>query len=213
MATTLAVIVFPILFTISLIFAVVKKKKVWVIATVILGMLMGGMLFLMATGTLKGIETASQRASRPMTVHDANRSISIEIPGDWSTLYSSSADATLYAGNTFRYEYLLIIAEPKVTLDETINGESYARLASNSTTQALTAGSCGRLQPTEINGMSAWQCEISGWDGDTEIAYFNTYVEAPRHFYQILAWTTDPSKKKRAFPRFRSAVVTFQELQ
>ena len=213
MATCMAVLVFPILFTICLIFSIVKKKKGWVVAAVIFGLLMIGMLVLMATGTIKGIENAAKQAGQPKTAYDKQRSISIEIPGDWSYLNLNTPDAILQVGNLYREEFLLIIAESKLDFDETVDGESFARLASNLTFQALVAGSRSRLQVEEINGMTAWQCEMTGWDADTEIAYFNTYIEGPRHFYQILGWTTDPAKKKRTFPRFRSSVVTFRELK
>jgi len=65
--------------------------------------------------------------------------------------------------------------------------------------------------PLKINGLPAFQAQVSGTVDGLKIDYLNTYVEGKEHFYQILTWTL-ASKRGAAFPRIRKAVGTFHEL-
>lgn len=200
----------PAAFIFTLIMALTRKTKGWIIAAVASGLigllLIGGVLL---SGVYLGIKATE--ANREAVVFASSDGL-YEVTGapGWRVLELESSDATLEIGNLVGEEYLIVISDLKAELGADFTLREFAETASEQTAASLTEGDSGELIETTVGGRPAYQRELRGIIEGNDISYFLSYVEGKAHFYQIMAWTlTD--RKATVFPRLEAAAATFSE--
>ena len=201
----------PALFIFTLVMALTRKTKGWIIGAVVSGVVgllfVGGIIF---SGIYAGFKAAkASREAQVFTSTDGLCSIT-GAPG-WRVLDLEAPDATMQVGSLFAEEYLIIIPDAKAELGDDFLLQEFAEIASGQTLESVGEGEAGELVETEIGGLPAFQREVRGIIEGNDISYHLTYFEGKDHFYQIMAWTlTD--KKVTVFPKLEAAAVTFSEI-
>ena len=201
----------PALLVVSLIRAVITKSKIWIGLAVLTGLLTIGLFVAAVYAVMQGALADAKRASQPHVYHTSDQLAAITGPGSWRRLSLDSTDASLQVGNLYREEYLVIISEPRADFGEDFTCAEFANAAAQISAEEIEDAKISAPSPIDLNGMEAYQTQISGIVDAVEIDYFNTYVKGREHFHQILTWTLS-SNRETAFPRFRQVVDTFHEL-
>lgn len=204
-------IVVPALFLFTLIMALTRKTKGWVAGAIITGLIsfliVGVVIFLSVRSGLKAVK--EQQEAQIFSTSDGRVTVA-GAPG-WRVLDLDSADASMSIGNLFAEEYLIVISELKSDFDADFGIRDFAEIASQQTIDSVENAVAGELVESMVQGLPAYQQEVSGVIEGTDVSYFNTYIEGREHFYQVLAWTlTD--RKEKIFPTLRAAANSFTEL-
>jgi hypothetical protein len=200
----------PAAFIFTLVMALTRKTKGWIIGAVVSGLI--GLLVIVGvvfSGIFAGIKAAkASREAQVFTSSDGLYAIT-GAPG-WRVLELKSADATLQVGNLIAEEYLIVIPDAKAELGEEFGLQEFAEAASEQTAASVENGESGELVALEIGGRPAYRRGLRGVIEGNDISYSLTYIEGKDHFYQIMAWTlTD--RKATVFPRLEAAAGTFTE--
>lgn len=201
----------PALFIFTLVMALTRKTKGWIIGAVVTGVVgllfVGGIIF---SGIYAGFKAAkASREAQVFTSPDGLCSIT-GAPG-WRVLDLEAPDATLQVGNLFAEEYLIIIPDAKAELGDDFLLEEFAEIASGQTLESVGEGEGGELVELEIGGLPGYRREVRGVIEGNDISYHLTYLEGKDYFYQIMAWTlTD--KKATVFPKLEAAAASFSEI-
>ena len=204
------IILVPALFLFTLIMAMTRKSKGWIVATIVAGTIS---LAMIGVGAVYGFRFGSkalkeQRAVQVFATSDGLASVS-GAPG-WRVLDLGAEDATMSIGNLVAEEYLLVISELKSDFDADFKLSDFAEIASQQTIDTVEGAVAGELVEKTIQGLPAYEREVSGTIEGTDVSYFNSYVEGREHFYQVMAWTLT-NRKEKAFPRLRAAADSFTE--
>ena len=204
------IILVPALFLFTLIMAMTRKSKGWIVATIIAGTISLVMIGVVAVyGVRFGSKALKeQQAVQIFTTTDGLASVT-GAPG-WRVLDLQSEDATMQIGNFVAEEYLLVISELKSDFDPDFTLLDFAEIASQQTIETVEGAVPGELVEKTIQGLSAYEREVSGTIEGTEVSYCNNYVEGREHYYQVMAWTL-ANRKEKAFPRLRAAAESFTE--
>lgn len=204
-------LVIPAAFIFTLVMALTRKTKGWIIGAVVSGVIgllvIGGIVF---SGIFAGIKAA--KANREAQVFSSTDGLYVitGAPG-WRVLDLESTDATLQIGNLFDEEYLIVIPDVKAELGEDFGLREFAEVASDQTADSVENGEAGDLVGAEIGSRPGYRREVRGIIAGNDISYSLSYVEGRDHFYQIMAWTlTD--RKAKVFPRLEAAAATFLDL-
>ena len=204
------IILVPALFLFTLIMAMTRKSKGWIVATIIAGTVS---LVMVGVVAVYGVRFGSkalkeQQAVQVFTTTDGLATVT-GAPG-WRVLDLESGDATLSIGSLAAEEYLLVISELKSDFEVDFTLSDFAEIASQQTIDTVKEPVSGELMEKTIQGLSAYEREVSGTIEGTDVSYVNHYVEGREHFYQVMAWTLT-NRKERAFPRLRAAADSFTE--
>ena len=204
------IILVPALFLFTLIMAMTRKSKGWIVATIIAGTVS---LVMIVVAAVFGVQLGSkaleeQQAVQIFTTSDGLATVT-GAPG-WRVLDLQSEDATMQIGNFVAEEYLLVISDLKSDFDPDFKLSDFAEIASEQTIDTVKGAEAGELVETKIQGLPAYQREVRGTIEGTDVSYFNSYVEGREHFYQVMAWTLT-NRKETAFPRLRTAADSFTE--
>jgi hypothetical protein len=201
----------PVFFIVSLILAITRKSRAWTIATVITGTL--GLLFIvgsLAFGFYSGFQAVKEgRKAGEFTTSDGLAMITGA--AGWRILELNSEDATLSVGNLFAEEYLIVISEAKSIFEPGFGLTDFAEVASEQTIDSIEGAIVTELVAKTVNGMPAFEREISGEIEGIDITYFNTYLEGGSHFHQVLTWTLT-KRKEKTMPNLKAAAASFREV-
>ncbi|NNE93516.1 MAG: hypothetical protein HKN23_17860 [Verrucomicrobiales bacterium] len=205
----LAMVIIPILFILSLIFAIIKKSKGWTIVCVLSGLAGLGLIAL----AVFGIITAQKEAGKPRAIPSNDGLVELTGPKSWKDLSTMLGveDASVQIGNIFQEEYLVVISEPKSDFDDDFTTKDYTELIRELNLEGTDQSTDETaLNPIQVNGLDGFQYEFQARIDGLDIVYLMTIVGGKDHFHQVMAWTM-PSKKAVAFPKFRDAAATFRE--
>ena len=206
----------PVLFVISLVKAVRKKEKLWIIVSIITGSLLIVPAVMFLYGIYLGME---ERVDSPLngTPDTESRNLisrdslcQITLPKHWVVMKDLNDEASLQAGNSFREEYMIILSDYKSDFVGTL--EDHANVTSQSLLGLLEGGTKSDFEMFEINGLRTLQCEITGVSDLTRIVYLHTTIEGELCYYQVLTWTL-PSKMPGAMEPFKEVIPSFKELK
>jgi hypothetical protein len=98
--------------------------------------------------------------------------------------------ADLQAGDDDLMVFVMVFAERKAELEQSITLKDYAKFAVDKIASAMPAPRRGIEQPLTIGGLPALERELHGIVGGYELGYLITAVESPDAFYQIVIYTT-----------------------
>jgi hypothetical protein len=123
---------------------------------------------------------------KPITSRDGLRQISI--PSSWKEDPALHQEAELQASDRANEMYIIVLAESKEDFDA-MDIDKYSEIIRTNALQTITSAQVSTPATTTINGYPARQCEIRGTVDNLKVAYIQSAVETPKHFYQILSWT------------------------
>lgn len=200
----------PATFIFTLVMALTRKTKGWIIGAVVSGLIgllfIGGIVF---SGISAGFKAAkASREAQVFTSPDGLYSIT-GAPG-WRVLQLEAPDATLQVGNLVAEEYLIVIPDSKAELGEDFTLEEFAELASEQTVESVEDGEAGDLIESKDPAMPGFQREVRGMIEGNNISYYLRYVEGKEHFYQIMSWTLS-DREAASFPKLKASAFTFSE--
>lgn len=182
-------VVVPAWFLVSLILAIVRKSKGWMVSAIIAGvatLLLVGVT--VAGAVASGVKAAKEQAlPRQFTTTDGLASV--EGPGTWSHLDMDSPEATLKVGNMVAEEYLIVISEPKADFPEGFGLPEYTEIVSNQIFENFDDATAEDAVRLEISGRPAFRRELKGKSDGIGIFYIVHAVEGEEHYHQILTWT------------------------
>lgn len=211
MVSCVLFLLIPATFIFTLVMALTRKTKGWIIGAVVSGLI--GLLFIGGTlgvGFYSGYKAGkARREAQVFTSTDGLYSLT-GAPG-WRVLDLEAPDATLQVGNLFAEEYLIVIPDTRAELGEDFLLQEFAEIASGQTLESVGEGEAGDLVEVEVGGQPGYRREVRGVIEGNDISYHLTYLEGKDHFYQIMAWTlTD--KKATVFPKLEAAAESFSEI-
>lgn len=143
-------------------------------------------------------DKAKQRAEQPRStatipqgqvVTGTDSRARLEIPRTWQTLPDLNAEATISVGDRLQGEYLIVLTEAKADFAKDFTLQKYADLTLTAMLQKMSLPTKSGPKPMVINGQQALRYEVDGTVDYMNIAYLITYVEGPKCYHQILAWT------------------------
>ena len=214
--TIIMLIGIPVLFVISLVKAVRKREKIWIIFSIITGSLLVIPVIMFLYGIYLGIGELVDFSLNGQPDKESRNLISrdslcqITLPKHWVAMEDLNDEASLQAGNSFREEYIIILSDYKSDFVGTL--EDHANVTSQSLLGLLEEGTKSDFEMIEINGLRTFQCEITGVSELTKIVYLHTTIEGELCYYQVLAWTL-PSKMPAAMEVFKEVIPSFKELK
>jgi acyl carrier protein len=192
---------------ISVIMAIVRRTKGWVITAVVFALIgIGGVVAAVVLGAVGMRKTLAEQAKQK-TVTSDDGWVSVSIPGSWTLLPELPGEAALKAGNKFREEYAIVISESKADIDGTLDDFAHAAI----TAIRGNLDSAGEVSPIEnstAGTFPARRCRLAGKVGNIRIAYLHFSIETPEGFHQLMMWTL-PSKESRAWPVFERVAQSF----
>lgn len=203
-------ILLPILFILSVVFAIVKKSAGWSIVAVITFLIGLGFVGLSVFFAIKENAKSVKEGEKIEAVSSAGVSYALRGPSHWSKQSLGASEADVQWGNLFREEYLATISEPIVDFDESFDLDRYAELLSGLTSEGMEKLEKGDINSSEHPLYPARECRIEGTIEGIRIVYLIVYLEGEKDFYQLMMWTL-PSKEEKAFPIFRKVAESFRE--
>lgn len=203
-------IVLPILFVLSLVFAIVRKSAGWSIVAVITFLLGVGLIVMTVFFAIKKNAKNAKEGKRVEAVSSTGVPYELKAPGHWSRQNLGSSEADIQWGNLFREEYLATVSEPVVDFDDSYTLDKYAELLAGLTSEGMENLKKGDIVPSEHSLYPARECRIEGTIDGIRIVYLIFYFQGEKDFYQLNMWTL-PSKEAKAFPVFREVAASFRE--
>lgn len=204
-------VVLPILFVVSLIFAITRNSKRWSAVTVVVGVLsLIAVIVLVAYAGRQGA-AVMEKLDQPRSFVSSDGRVEVTAPGTWREQDFENEVASLQLGNLMSEQYLLIISEEKRVFVPEFGIREYAETISEQMLEVLENPVESELVSGETGGYPSFQREFEGEIEGMGIAYLNTFVEGEEAFHQILTWTLRERREKN-FPIFRKVIDSFREL-
>jgi len=205
-------LIFPAVFLFTLIMALTRKSKGWMIAAVVSGVLallalIGGVVFGVITGT-----KAAKEQAMPRAFSTSDGLATVMGASGWRELNLQVGSSTLGIGNELAEEYLLIISEPKTDFPEGFSLNEFAEAAAGQTKDNLEGASAGEMTELTITGRSAFRQELTGSVDGLAIFYLNSYVDGRDHFHQVMTWTL-LEKRDASRATLGAAADSFREIE
>lgn len=195
----------PILFIVSLIFAVNRKSTPWIVVAVISGLISMVLVGIFVFGFITGIANASKRASGLSsggTTAHADRIVSndgmcsLDFPAHWIEMPDLHEDATIQVGNGRQEEYLVVLTDLKEDFAGSLG--DHVEITSGGMLEVLENPWSSEPEWIVVNGFPAVRLQIRGTTESVNIAYTQTTIEGYHAYYQILAWTLSSSADSKA---------------
>jgi hypothetical protein len=137
-----------------------------------------------------------------------DNSCELSVPSSWIEAPGLNKDAVIGVKDPSESEYALVLMDSKQDYKGTLT--DYAHDSSNRMRNKLTSPQMELPQSITIDGKSAIRQVLHGEINRLRIAYFNTYYEGERGFYQLICWSLD-SKAQVAKPDFEKIAQSFRE--
>lgn len=182
-------VLFPAVFLFSLIMALTRKSRGWVVGAVISGIL--ALLFLVGgvvVAVLAGVKEAKESA-RPRAFSTSDGIATVMGAARWRDLDIGSEDASLGIGNVALEQYLVVISESRADFPEGYTLAEFAELASDQALANLAEVEAAEFSEVTVGGMPGLRHEVTGKADGLGIFYLNTYLESPGHYHQVMTWT------------------------
>lgn len=158
-----------------------------------------------------GRDDGGRTAANPDLFLTRDGLAAIANPGSgWKQLPVPMNDMSLLAANPETHEFLAVVAHPKKKFPKGFSVENYADSVTKTLSNDLTDVTVYGIFRTEINGMPAYRCLMSGHFGSVENHYLNTFIEGRDHFYELRSWVRHDIEQA-AMPRLRRVSASFHE--
>jgi len=157
------------------------------------------------------IKKEIEKTQTPKVVTATDNKCQLTVPGNWQTRTDLHEEAALQTANLLSDQYAIVISESKADFNEDILLEDYTDLLKRSTKMKVSDVTFTESKLLEINGYPASQYEAEGSVDKIKIKWIFTVINAPKHFHQVVAWTT-PSRFEQNKPVLTEVINSFKEL-
>lgn len=156
------------------------------------------------------VDQVLKSASAGKTLKASDGSCQMTVPDNWTEEKDLNKDAKIQAAMRMRDAYLVVFVDQKdkygsIELAEFAEG-AHKKLTKRLTSPVGTAGT----QMT-VGGLPAVQFELTGSAGGSTFTYYQTLVQGPVNFYEVLAWTPKTQVDKNKFT-FQETIKSFKEV-
>ena len=134
------------------------------------------------------------------------------MPGSWKIEKDLNDVANFQAANPLAEQYAIVISESKQDFSGDMSLDDYVELITKDIETRITDAEISETRSMTINGYPAKQFEVSGSVEKIKARWIYTFVDAPKNFHQILAWTI-ASKFDSNKPVLLDVVNSFKETE
>lgn len=152
-----------------------------------------------------------EETQKPKVLDCTDRKCQLTVPGDWSVETDLNDVANFQAGNRFKEQYAIVISESKSDFTGEVTLDDYVEIISKDIENRITDAKISETKTLTIGGYPAKQFEVSGAIGSIKAKWLYTFIDAPKNFHQILAWSI-ASKFDENTPVFSDVINSFKEL-
>lgn len=143
------------------------------------------------------------------TLKSTDGSCQITVPENWSAETALNKEAKIQAAMRMRDAFLVVFVDQKDKYGD-IDLAGFAEGAHKKLTKRLSNAVGNSGTQTTIGGLPAIQFELSGQAEGSTFTYYQTLVQGPTNFYEILGWTPKAQVDKNKYV-FDQAFKSFKE--
>lgn len=158
------------------------------------------------------IKKQAEKSDAPKVINATDNTCQLTVPGSWQIRTDLHEEATLQAANLLAEQYAVVISESKSNFTEDILIRDYTDLLIRSTTMKVPDATFSEIKSATINGYEANQFEADGSVDKIKIKWLFTVINAPRHFHQIVTWST-PTRYEKNKDVFLGVINSFKETE
>ncbi len=145
----------------------------------------------------KGFKQGLENSQKPKTVTDDSGLLKVELPGTWSNIPALNDQAQLQYGNLLDNSFMIAISEPTSDFDDDFTTERHSDLTRGLLKSGIKNYKEEGPESLEINEMEAIQYKLKGSVDGVKITYYHTTIAGPKHFHQVLIWTSTSNWKSQ----------------
>lgn len=135
------------------------------------------------------LKKSVEETQKPKVLECADRKCQLTVPGSWKTQTDLNDVANLQAANPLAEQYAIVISESKQDFTGDVSLDDYVELITKDINTRITDAQITETRSITISGYPAKQIEVSGSVEKVKAKWIYTFIDAPKNFHQILAWT------------------------
>ncbi len=153
-----------------------------------------GTLFLLLTITagckiFEQVQKKVEETQKPKVITSEDGKCQLTVPGSWSVRKDLNEEASIQVANLFAEQYTVVIADSKADFTDDVGLGGYAEMIRKGATNAIQTPIVSEDRSLLVNGYPALQFEVSGSIESVKARWIYTVIDAPKGYYQIVAWT------------------------
>lgn len=156
------------------------------------------------------VDKVLQSTTVAKTIKSTDGSCQVTIPDNWSIETSLNKEAKIQAAMRMRDAYFVVFVDQKDKYGD-IDLAGFAEGAHKKLTKRLTYPVGTAPAQLTVGGLPAIQYELTAQTGGATFTYYQTLVQGPMNFYEILAWTPKAGIEKNKY-QFDEIVKSFKEI-
>lgn len=212
-----AILAVPAFFIVSLIKALTKKTKGWVISLVLSSLCLLGLGSVVGYAAVKAVkrgqavtadELKSGKENTQLVTTDDDL-LRFTIPSKWTEIRDLHDEASLKYGHLAGEHYMLVLTESKTDFDEGVALRDYADLCLENTKAASTNMKLGEWVETDLDHGKLLTVELSATVDRIKIKYYYGFYESKGHYHQVMQWTLH-SKWGSSRPVFDAVIKSIE---
>jgi hypothetical protein len=157
------------------------------------------------------IKKKVEETQKPKVLECTDRKCQLTVPGDWNVETDLNDVANFQAGNRFKEQYAIVISDNKADFADEMTLDEYVELTRKDMENSTTDAEVSETKSITINGYPAKQFEVSGTVERVKARWIYTFIDAPKNYHRILAWTLT-SKFEENKPVLSDVINSFKEL-
>ena len=214
------IIAVPAFFILSLIKALTKKTKGWVICLIISSLLLLSFGVLVGIAAVTAYRQGKDNSTSEYSVDDSQMQtvvtddglLSFELPSNWKEVDELHDEASLKYGHLRSEQYMLVLSENKSDFEEDVSLRDYADLCLENAELATSGMRFGEWTEHQIANRKMLKVQMSATVDRIKIKYQYGYYETKDHYHQIMQWTL-PSKWGSSQPLFNVVLDSAKPLK
>jgi len=135
----------------------------------------------------------------------------ITVPLDWSKSTTLTKEAIIQASNASENQCVVILRDQKADLD-VHDIHEYAHLVNENLKGIVKVSNISTFDHLDVDGMTGIQYQVDGTNGDANLTYLFTIIEAKDKYFQIFIFSPPSIYSNNKF-LFRDIAGTFTLLE
>ena len=184
------------LFILSLVKAILTKRKVWMGAVVVhFSLLLFCFVGLVVYEIWQNVKKAQGASVEDLHLVENTQevvtddgSLRFTLPDAWKKI-TLHEDASLQYGHLIAEQYMIVITESKSDFEEGLSLETFKELCLDSMRSASSDFTEEETKRLVISDHNVLQLATKGSVDGIKVKYLNSYAETEDHYHQILMWT------------------------
>lgn len=153
-----------------------------------------------------------EETQKPKVLECTDRKCQLTVPGSWKIEKDLNDVANFQAANKISEQYAIVISESKQDFTGDVSLDYYVELITKDINTQINDAQIGETKSIMVNGYPAKQIEVSGSVEKVKAKWIYTFIDAPKNFHQILAWTI-ASKYDANKPVLLGVIDSFKEIE